>query len=345
MLRTAARRHRTGARCGLWLGDMLGLSDRREASCRAPTGLGDRVDRCWLRCGWRGVDVRPFTSVEFSARRDQRRAHRCPRVGLARDAVVGASLAGRWRLDRARRRHPGVARSDRRGLGRARRCGSRRSRSDRCGRWFDGPDQVRPDRGGFEGLTDVFGVLSRSAWPDVTVFIVAVLFGARTVIFGVSQLISLFSRRAQRRQMTEAPALHRGCFRLVFRVASRVVGLVIVVGLLALSVVLHGDGRTISDFYDTPSEIPATPGVLLRTEAYDAGIPTTRSVADDVQHPADRPACLPMVATAVVLAPKALPSVLLLRWLPGLMAPSASTGDVRRRCRTCRFRSAHRPVA
>jgi hypothetical protein len=36
----------------------------------------------------------------------------------------------------------------------------------------------------------VFGVLALS-WPEVTVLVVAVLFGARTVLFGLSQLLSL----------------------------------------------------------------------------------------------------------------------------------------------------------
>jgi uncharacterized membrane protein HdeD (DUF308 family)/alpha-beta hydrolase superfamily lysophospholipase len=176
-----------------------------------------------------------------------------------------------------------------------------------------------------EGVTAiVFGVLAL-AWPDVTVLIVAVLFGARTVIFGVSQLISLFSRRSAPAD-DEAPALQRGRFRSTFRVASRVVGLVFAVGLLALSVVLHDDGRTISAFYDTPSEIPATPGVLLRTEAYDTGIPDNGQ-AWLIMYSTQTSLGAPTVATAVVLAPDDLPS-----GPRPLVAWSHGTVGIDRRC-------------
>ncbi|HWL43656.1 MAG TPA: lipase family protein [Ilumatobacter sp.] len=183
-----------------------------------------------------------------------------------------------------------------------------------------------------EGLTAiVFGVLAL-AWPDVTVLIVAVLFGARTVLFGLSQLVSLFSRRSAV-PADDAPALQGGRLRSTFRVASRVVGLVIAVGLLALSVVLHDDGRTVSAFYDTPAEIPETPGELLRTEAYDTGIPENAQ-AWLIMYSTQTSLGAPTVATAVVLAPKELPSGPrpLVAWTHGTVgidrrcAPSLSDG-------------------
>jgi uncharacterized membrane protein HdeD (DUF308 family) len=44
--------------------------------------------------------------------------------------------------------------------------------------------------GGAAGI--VFGVLAL-AWPDVTIFVMAVLFGARRVLFGFSQLIAVIA--------------------------------------------------------------------------------------------------------------------------------------------------------
>jgi len=45
------------------------------------------------------------------------------------------------------------------------------------------------------GLASViFGALALS-WPDVTVLVIAVVFGARTVLFGLSQIVLAFSHR------------------------------------------------------------------------------------------------------------------------------------------------------
>lgn len=182
-----------------------------------------------------------------------------------------------------------------------------------------------------EGLTAiVFGVLAL-AWPDVTVLVVAVLFGARTVLFGISQLISLVRRRSVPTHDVATP--QRGPARRTLRVVSRVVGLVLALGLLALSVTLQDDGRTISAFYDTPSEIPTSPGTLLRTEPYTSGIPDNAQ-AWLIMYSTQTSLGAPTVATAVVLAPEQLPAGPrpLVAWTHGTVgidrrcAPSLSDG-------------------
>lgn len=146
----------------------------------------------------------------------------------------------------------------------------------------------------------VFGVLAL-AWPDATVFVVAVLFGARTVMYGVSQLLAAL-RPAAVAELGPAPA--RSWLRRGVRLAGNASALLVAVGLLAVSAALRDGGGTISAFYDTPDEIPTTPGVLLRTEPFHDGIP------DGAQgwlilHSTQTTHGDPTVATAVVMAPSA----------------------------------------
>jgi uncharacterized membrane protein HdeD (DUF308 family) len=115
----------------------------------------------------------------------------------------------------------------------------------------------------------VFGVLAL-AWPDVTVFVVAVLFGARTVLFGLSQLLALVKRWRQPAAEAAPPEPERPSgFRRALRLATRVVGLLVALLLLAVSVLVHED--EVPAFYEEPASVPSTPGELLDSESFDAG--------------------------------------------------------------------------
>jgi uncharacterized membrane protein HdeD (DUF308 family)/acetyl esterase/lipase len=116
----------------------------------------------------------------------------------------------------------------------------------------------------------VFGVLAL-VWPDVTVFVVAVLFGARTVLFGLSQLLSLVKRwRQPAAEAAAAPEPERPSgFRRALRLGTRVVGLLVALLLLAVSVLVHED--EVPAFYEEPASVPSTPGELLDSESFDAG--------------------------------------------------------------------------
>jgi uncharacterized membrane protein HdeD (DUF308 family)/alpha-beta hydrolase superfamily lysophospholipase len=159
------------------------------------------------------------------------------------------------------------------------------------------------------GLTSVvFGVLALS-WPDVTVFVVAVLFGARTVLFGLTQLISVFTgnrHAADRTSGERRPA--RGRFRRATRVVIRSIGLVAALALIAVSAAVHHSSPAISAFYTAPATIPSSPGVLIRTEPYTGhGIPDgTRGWL--ILYSTKTNLGAPAVASAVVLAPKNLPA-------------------------------------
>jgi hypothetical protein len=121
----------------------------------------------------------------------------------------------------------------------------------------------------------VFGVLALS-WPDVTVLVVAVLFGARTVLFGLSQLFALVAHRRRgsvggegARPSTAPSRVRRG-----IRLLARVVALLVALALLGVSVLIHrGAPAEAGAFSSAPETIPTTSGVLLRSEPYTTGIP------------------------------------------------------------------------
>jgi hypothetical protein len=195
----------------------------------------------------------------------------------------------------------------------------------------------------------VFGVLALS-WPDLTVFVVAVLFGARTVLFGLSQLFSLIvSRWRSSRAGTPAPGrVSRGWFGRGVRVATRLVALVVALGLLGISVGVRNKApAAVPTFYDAPSTVPPKPGVLLRSEPMSASIPkdaqgwrilyTTKT---SLGHPA--------VGSAFVLAAKHPPAGRG-RSSCGTMGQLGSRGRVRRRCsrtsaKVCRRSLRHSPT-
>lgn len=124
------------------------------------------------------------------------------------------------------------------------------------------------------GLADVaFGVLAL-AWPDVTLVVVAVLFGARTLGFG----LALLWRAARRPDAAPGrPASPGPASPSPWRRAGRTTGAVLTVTAAALALVLSGrlDAASpqVDAFYATPDDLPDRPGVLLRAEPFDREVP------------------------------------------------------------------------
>jgi uncharacterized membrane protein HdeD (DUF308 family)/alpha-beta hydrolase superfamily lysophospholipase len=114
----------------------------------------------------------------------------------------------------------------------------------------------------------IFGVLALS-WPDATVLVIAIVFGARTVLFGFSQI-----GHALRREPTGGAAHQPGPVRRGARLVRPIIALVVALALLSLSALLHRDSPVVTAFYDTPNHLPAQPGVLLRSEPMTQGVPS-----------------------------------------------------------------------
>lgn len=147
----------------------------------------------------------------------------------------------------------------------------------------------------------VFGTLALS-WPDVTVLVLALLVGARTVIFGLQQIASSArprSDRPGRRPGWRSPQW--------LRMAGAVGSLVFALGLLAVSAVIHRASASPDAFYRAPSQVPSRPGVLLRSEPFTAGIPDDWR-AWRILYTTTRSPGVPAVASGLVIVSKDPPA-------------------------------------
>ena len=118
------------------------------------------------------------------------------------------------------------------------------------------------------GLTNaVVGVLALS-WPGVTVLVLAVLFGVRTVTFGFGQIATGFRLRGAPGREPWSPAWR---WPRALRLAGTAAGLLLALGGMAVSVAIDRaqPGRP-GPFYARPSSLPAgPPGTLIRSEVID----------------------------------------------------------------------------
>ncbi len=122
---------------------------------------------------------------------------------------------------------------------------------------------------GFSGIT--FGVLALF-WPDITLLVVGVVFGARLIMAGVVELWTRLRRRRDDRVVAregEQQRPRRRWGRTVVALAS----VALAVATTMVTTPLR-EGSTVSDeFYAAPRDMPREPGRLVRAEPYEGGIP------------------------------------------------------------------------
>lgn len=125
----------------------------------------------------------------------------------------------------------------------------------------------------------VFGGLAL-LWPDLTLLITAVLFGARTAVYGGSLMW-----RAGRRLSGKPRALGEGAPTRRGRVWADVARYALAAGLLVLAGSAWAvnswlaDGSPVVDaFYDEPATDAGGPGVLIRSDGYPGSAPKGGSV-------------------------------------------------------------------
>lgn len=187
---------------------------------------------------------------------------------------------------------------------------------------------VRVLRGAWGAAQLVLGVLS-FAWPDVTVLVLAVVFGVRTIIFGgtlvvrgirditVGDRVLSSSARARRR---------RRVWAAMGRYVAAVLVLAIAAGSWGMSAWLRGGAPVIDAFYDPPAEVPALPGKLIRDSEYVGRIPDGASVRRILYTTTDARG-LAAVASALVITPADMP-----RGLRPVIAWNHGTTGVARAC-------------
>jgi uncharacterized membrane protein HdeD (DUF308 family)/alpha-beta hydrolase superfamily lysophospholipase len=146
----------------------------------------------------------------------------------------------------------------------------------------------------------IFGVLALS-WPDVTLLVIAVVFGARTVLFGLRLLFSAFRGREGGDDAVPADRpLSR--LRRFGHVAVAVIALVVAVGLAGVSARFNEGEPIVDSFYDMPGDVPAEPGALLRAESFTRDIPEGAR-AWRILYTTTRDEGVPAVASALVVTP------------------------------------------
>lgn len=126
---------------------------------------------------------------------------------------------------------------------------------------------------GLSGLTNVVvGVLALS-WPAVTVLVLAVIFGLRTIVFGIGQIglaLKLRQAPAGSGQAVDAGEPTSRWPRWL-RLTGAVTSLALALGGLAISVAVHraAPGEP-GSFYSAPSPLPdGPPGTIIRSEVID----------------------------------------------------------------------------
>ncbi|MEW1835660.1 lipase family protein [Microbacterium sp. NPDC079995] len=117
----------------------------------------------------------------------------------------------------------------------------------------------------------IFGVLALF-WPDITLLVVAVVFGARLIMSGVVDLWT----RVRRRRDTERERRHQPQrLRRWGRTVTALVSVALAVTTALVTVPLREGSTVVDDFYAAPRDMPGEPGRLIRAEPFTNGIPVS----------------------------------------------------------------------
>lgn len=126
------------------------------------------------------------------------------------------------------------------------------------------------------------------AWRDVTLLVVAIVFGVRLVVLGFQVV-----RGSTGRDQTRSPRWR------VARAAAAIVGVIA----LAVTGVWVQRGHPVPDtFYDMPTDVPAEPGRLLAAEPFHARVPEG-ATAWRILYTTTRDEGVPAVASGLVVTP------------------------------------------
>lgn len=160
------------------------------------------------------------------------------------------------------------------------------------------------------GVTQVaFGVLSFT-WPDVTVLVLALVFGVRTIVFGVGLVAQgvrgIRRPRPRRTPFDSAAAVRRRRVRRRWTAGGRYALSVLLVLTAAggwwLNDWLQEGAPVVDAFYDPPAEVPGGHGRLIRFDAYHGRAPQNGEVTRILYTTRDA-VSRPAVASALVIVP------------------------------------------
>jgi len=111
-----------------------------------------------------------------------------------------------------------------------------------------------------------FGILA-IVWPDITLLVVAVVFGATLAIAGAAALVRMLRGARAPRPRRDTVA------RRWMRTIGAVCAVALAAGAVVTSIALRGGTPAVDDFYVAPRTVPAEPGHLIRAEVFTRGVP------------------------------------------------------------------------
>ncbi|MBC9944092.1 DUF308 domain-containing protein [Leucobacter sp. cx-328] len=168
-----------------------------------------------------------------------------------------------------------------------------------------------------------FGIVA-FAWPDLSVFALAAVFGVQLMLFGLENIGTAV--RTLRRQHMREDGKGRNAQRERMRRWGRPIaaGLVcaLAFGSLWVSTKLSGT-PTPSAFYAAPTQIPAEPGTLIRSEPFETDIPAG-SAGWRILYSTTSADGTATVASAIVAAPSGVRDAPVIAWAHG--TTGAATG-------------------
>lgn len=148
------------------------------------------------------------------------------------------------------------------------------------------------------GLASVGLGLLALLWPDITLLVAAVAFGARLVIGGITEGWRTFRGKT----VQTSPRAARG-FRRFARTTAAVMSLILVMIAGAVSVSLRSNSPVVDDFYAAPRTVPDTPGQLIRAEPFTRDVPEN-ATAWRILYTTTRGDGTPAVASGLVVVPR-----------------------------------------
>lgn len=152
----------------------------------------------------------------------------------------------------------------------------------------------------------VFGSLAL-LWPDITLLVVAVLFGLRTIIFGAALLLRVVRQLAGRPGADQPRTNRKQGWADAGRYVSAVAVLVLAASTLGLNAWLADGAPVVDAFYDPPESVPLRAGELIRDDTFIGTAPPGGDVRRILYTTTDtygRDA----VASALVITPKDPPA-------------------------------------
>lgn len=155
------------------------------------------------------------------------------------------------------------------------------------------------------GIAGVILGLLALAWSDVTVLVVAVVFGVRVAWLGVTTLWAAI-RGSAYVSGDETHPRRPGRLARSWHILRAAGALVLVLVLLAVSAFLRSGSPTPDAFYTPPSHMPSEPGRLLLSEPFTRGIPDGAQ-AYRVLYTPTLDDGEPAVASGIVIAAEDLP--------------------------------------